>query len=548
MRSTRFKFQGGVRMESNMSRVKEAIKNGKTVLGIEFGSTRIKAVLIGEDYAPIAMGTYDWENRLDQGIWTYTLQDIWTGLQDCYADLAADVKEKYDEELTTVGAIGFSAMMHGYMAFDKEDNLLVPFRTWRNTITGEASGILTKELGFNIPQRWSISHLYQAILNGEEHVKDITFFTTLAGYVHYKLTGVKCLGIGDASGMFPIDSEMNDYNREMIHKFDALIEEKGYPWKLEQILPKCLGAGEKAGVLTEEGAKLLDVSGKLQSGIVLCPPEGDAGTGMVATNAVAVGTGNVSAGTSIFSMIVTEKELQGVHEEIDMVTTPDGKPVAMVHCNNCTSDLNAWVQLFKEFADTFGMKVDMNDLYGTLYRKALEGDADCGGLVSFNYFAGEPVTGFQEGRPMFLRKPDASFNLANFMRTHILSSLAAIKIGNDILIKEEGVKVDSIMGHGGLFKTPVVGQKLLAAALNTSVTVMDTASEGGPWGMAVLAAYMLDRNEGESLGDYLNHKVFAGQSGTTIAPDARDVAGFDTFVENYQACFPAQHGAVDGWR
>ena len=531
-----------------MSAVKEAIFNGKTALGIEFGSTRIKAVLIDETHAPVAMGTHDWENRLENGIWTYSLEDIWGGLQDCYAGLAADVKAKYDVELTTIGSIGFSAMMHGYMAFDKDDNLLVPFRTWRNTITGESSAILTKELGFNIPQRWSISHLYQAILNGEEHVKDVTFFSTLAGYVHYKLTGVKCLGVGDASGMFPIDSKINDYNQEMITKFDALVADKGFAWKLADILPKCLNAGDNAGVLTEEGAKLLDVSGKLQAGIPFCPPEGDAGTGMVATNAVAVGTGNVSAGTSIFSMIVTEKEMKGVHEEIDMVTTPDGKAVAMVHCNNCTSDLNAWVNLFKEFAETFGMKVDMNELYGTLYRKALEGDADCSGLVSYNYFSGEPVTGFVEGRPMFIRKPDAKFSLANFMRTHLLSSLATIKIGNDILIKEEGVTVDSIMGHGGLFKTPVVGQKLLAAALDTSVTVMDTASEGGPWGMAVLAAYMQNKNDGEALGDYLNAKVFAGQSGTTLAPDAADVAGFDAFVESYKACFAAQHGAVDNWK
>ncbi len=531
-----------------MNAVKEAVLNGKTVLGLEFGSTRIKAVLIDETHTTVAMGTHDWENRLENGIWTYSLEDIWGGLQDCYANLAADVKEKYDVELTNIGAIGFSAMMHGYMAFDKDDNLLVPFRTWRNTITAQSSAVLTKELGFNIPQRWSISHLYQAILNGEEHVKDITLITTLAGYIHYMLTGEKVLGIGDASGMFPIDSQINDYNQKMIAQFDELVADKGYPWKLAEILPKCLNAGQTAGVLTAKGAKLLDVSGKLQAGIPLCPPEGDAGTGMTATNAVAVGTGNVSAGTSIFSMIVTEKELKNVHEEIDMVTTPDGKPVAMVHCNNCTSDLNAWVYLFREFADTFGMKVDMNDLYGNLYRKALEGDADCGGLVSFNYVSGEPVTGFAEGRPMFIRKPDAKFSLANFMRTHILSSLATIKIGNDILIKEEGVKVESIMGHGGLFKTPVVGQKLLAAALNTSVTVMDTASEGGPWGMAVLAAYMLGKEDRESLEDYLNNKVFAGQSGTTLTPDEKDAAGFDRFVENYKACFAAQHGAVDNWK
>ncbi len=527
---------------------KEIIVNGKAVLGIEFGSTRIKAVLIGEKHETLALGTHDWENRLVDGIWTYTLEDIWGGLQDCYASLVADVKAKYDAEITKLSAIGFSAMMHGYLAFDKDDNLLVPFRTWRNTITAQSSAILTEKLGFNIPQRWSISHLYQAVLNKEEHVKDVAFFTTLAGYIHYKLTGEKVLGVGDASGMFPIDANTNDYNQKMVAQFDELMAGEGFSWKLADILPKSLNAGEAAGVLTAEGAKLLDVSGKLMTGIPLCPPEGDAGTGMVATNAVAVGTGNVSAGTSIFSMIVTEKDLNGVHEEIDMVTTPDGKPVAMVHCNNCTSDLNAWVNLFKEFADTFGMNVDINELYGTLYRKALEGDADCGGLVSFNYFSGEPVTGFTEGRPMFVRKPDAKFSLANFMRTHILSSLATIKIGNDILIKDEGVKVDCIMGHGGLFKTPVVGQKLLAAALNTSVTVMDTASEGGPWGMAVLAAYMANKAEGETLSAYLNDKVFAGQTGSTLAPDAADVAGFDAFVENYKACFAAEHGAVDNWK
>lgn len=527
---------------------KESVLNGKTILGIELGSTRIKSVLMDEKHAIIAMGTHDWENRLENGIWTYTLKDIWMGLQECYANLAADVEANYGVELTTVGAIGFSAMMHGYMAFDKEDNLLVPFRTWRNTITEQSSAALTERLEFNIPQRWSIAHLYQAILNGEEHVKDISFITTLSGYIHYKMTGKKVLGIGDASGMFPIDSQINDYNQRMITHFDDLIKEKDYPWKLVQILPECMVAGEVAGVLTEEGAKLLDTSGKLQAGIPLCPPEGDAGTGMVATNAVAVGTGNVSAGTSIFSMIVTERELKRVHKEIDMVTTPDGKPVAMIHCNNCTSDLNAWVNLFENFTETFGMKVDKNDLYGTLYRKALEGDADCGGLVAYNYLSGEHVTGLTVGRPMFIRKPDAKFNLANFMRTHLLSSLATIKIGNDILTKEEGVKVESIMGHGGLFKTPVVGQKLLAAALNTSVTVMDTASEGGPWGVAVLAAYMLKKVAGETLEDYLNYKVFVGMSGSTLAPDAADVAGFEIFAESYKACLPAQRCAADNWK
>ena len=526
--------------------IKAAIEAGKTALGIEFGSTRIKAVLIGEDYAPIAMGTHDWENRLENKIWTYSLEDIWTGLQDCYANLAEDVKTKYGVTLTNIGAIGFSGMMHGYMAFGKNDELLVPFRTWRNTMTEEACKKLVSVFNFNIPQRWSIAHLYQAILSKEEHVKDITFFTTLAGYIHWKLTGEKVLGIGEASGMFPIDSTNMDFDAKMLDQFDELIVDKAFPWKIRDILPKVLVAGEKAGVLTEEGAKLLDPSGNLQAGIPMCPPEGDAGTGMVATNSVAVRTGNVSAGTSIFSMVVLEKSMENVHEEIDMVTTPDGMPVAMVHCNNCTSDLNAWVNLFKEFATTFGMSVDMNDLYGTLYRKALEADTDCGGLMAYNFFSGEPVAGAEEGRPMFVRTPDAKFNLANFMRTHLYSALATLKIGMDILLKEENVTVDSLMGHGGLFKTPVVGQQMLAAAMNAPVTVMDTASEGGAWGMAVLAAFMQETEADETLASYLNEKIFAGQTGSKIEPKAEDVAGFDAFLEKYKNTLPAEKAAIVG--
>ena len=383
--------------------IKTAIANGTTALGIEFGSTRIKGVLVDGNHQPIAMGTFDWENRLDNNIWTYSLEDIWTGLQGCYSSLAADVVKQYGVNLTNIGAIGFSGMMHGYMAFDEQNELLVPFRTWRNTITEEACKILTPKFSFNIPQRWSIAHLYQAILNEEEHVQEVKFFTTLAGYIHWKLSGEKVLGVGEASGMFPIDSSACDFNKDMIGQFNELIADKGFSWKLEDILPKVLKAGDRAGVLTQEGAKLLDPTGTLQAGAPMCPPEGDAGTGMVATNSVAMRTGNVSAGTSVFAMIVMDKELSKVHEEIDMVTTPDGSPVAMVHCNNCTSDLNAWVNLFKEFAENFGMKVDMNELFGTLYRKALEGDADCGGLMAYNYYSGEPITGFEEGRPMFLR-------------------------------------------------------------------------------------------------------------------------------------------------
>ena len=524
----------------------KAIEAGKAILGIEFGSTRIKAVLVDETHNPIAMGTHDWENRLENNIWTYSLEDIWGGLQGCYASLCKDVKERYDMSINKLGAIGFSGMMHGYMAFDENDELLVPFRTWRNTMTGEAVKVLSPLMEFNIPQRWSIAHLYQAILNGEEHVDKICFFTTLAGYIHWKLTGEKNMGIGEASGMFPIDSSIMDYDRTMIDKFDELIAPQNLPWKILDILPKVLLAGDKAGVLTEAGAKLLDPTGTLQAGCPLCPPEGDAGTGMVATNAVSVRTGNVSAGTSVFSMVVLEKAMSKAYEEIDMVTTPDGMPVAMVHCNNCTSDLNAWVNLFDQFAKEAGMNLNKNDLYGMLYRKALEADTDCGGLLAYNYFSGEPVTGLNEGRPMFVRTPDAKFSLANFMRSHLYSALAALKVGNDILLKEEKVAVDSITGHGGLFKTPVVGQQILAAALNAPVTVMDTASEGGAWGIAILAAYMCEKEENESLGDYLKNKIFAGQTGTTIAPKKEDVEGFDRFMKGYVGTLPAEHAAVAG--
>ena len=527
---------------------KAAIMAGKTILGVEFGSTRIKAVLIDETHDPIAMGTHDWENRLENGIWTYSLEDIWNGFQSCYRSLCADVKEKYQLPLTKIGAIGISGMMHGYMPFDKSGKLLVPFRTWRNTITEEACKKLIPVFDFNIPQRWSIAHLYQAILNGEEHVKDIDFLTTLAGYIHWKLTGQKVLGVGEAAGMFPIDSEICDYNQTMLAQFDGLVADRGFAWKLREILPQVLKAGEQAGVLTEEGARLLDPTGTLQPGSMMCPPEGDAGTGMVATNSVSVRTGNVSAGTSIFAMVVLEEPLSRVHEEIDMVTTPDGYPVAMVHCNNCTSDLNAWVNLFEEFALTFGISVEKNDLFGTLYRRALEADKDCGGLMAYNYYSGEPITGFDEGRPLFVRTPDAKFNLSNFMRTHLYSALATLKIGLDILLKQERVTVDSITGHGGLFKTPVVGQAMLAAAMNAPVTVMDTASEGGPWGQAILVAYMMEREAGQSLGDYLEHRIFAGQTGTTIEPDPSDVAGFDAFIERYKACLPSEAGAVKGLR
>lgn len=525
--------------------VKNLLEEGKGILGIEFGSTRIKAVLIDEKGTPLASGSHEWENRLTDGIWTYTLDDIWSGLADCYADLASDVKKKYDVVLKKFASIGFSAMMHGYLAFDKEGELLVPFRTWRNTITEEAAAKLTEVFQYNIPQRWSIAHLYQAILKKEEHVAKIDFLTTLAGYVHWKLTGEKVLGVGDASGMFPIDCKSGNYDQDMIRKFDELTEPCGYGWKLSDILPKVLSAGENAGTLTPEGAKFLDVSGNLEAGILLCPPEGDAGTGMVATNSVGVRTGNVSAGTSVFAMVVLEKELSKVYPEIDLVTTPDGALVAMVHCNNCTSDLNAWVNLFDEFAKSIGAAIDKNQLFSVLYHKALEGDADCGGLISYNYFSGEPVTGFDEGAPLFVRKADQTFNLANFMRTHLYSSLAALKAGLDLLFKEEDVKVDEMFGHGGLFKTKGVGQRIAAAAMNTPVSVMETAGEGGAWGIALLASYMQNKEEGEELQDFLNHKIFAGQKGEKLLPVKEDVEGFDQFMVRYKKGLAIEHAAVD---
>ncbi len=539
------KFDTEQMKEQGREQIREQIRTGRTSLGIELGSTRIKAVLIGEDHRPIASGSHDWENRYVDHIWTYTLEDIWTGIQDCYARMAKEVQEHYGLDLTVVGSMGFSAMMHGYMAFDKQGNLLVPFRTWRNTITGQAAEKLTEVFHYNIPQRWSIAHLYQAILNQEEHVKKIDYLITLEGYVHWKLTGRRVLGIGDVAGMFPVDPEAKDFDRKRMEQFDALIEGENLPWKLRDILPKALTAGEDAGVLTEEGARLLDPSGKLKAGIPMCPPEGDAGTGMVATNSVAVRTGNVSAGTSVFAMVVLEKALEQVYPEIDLVTTPAGDMVAMVHCNNCTSDLNAWVNLFKEFAETMGMKVDMDQLFGALYRKALEGEPDCGGLLAYNYFSGEHITHFEEGRPLFVRRPDSHFTLANFMRTHLYTSLGALKTGMDILLKKEHVKIDSLLGHGGLFKTEGVGQRILAGAMGAPVSVMETAGEGGAWGIALLAAYMLRKEEKETLTDYLSHKVFAGSCGTSMEPVEADSEGFEAFMERYREGLAIERAAVE---
>ena len=537
-----------------MAEIKEVIEGGRAVLGIEFGSTRIKAVLVDEDNTPVAAGSHEWENRFENGVWTYSLDDIWVGLRDCYASLKADVRAKYGVTLKNFAAIGFSAMMHGYMVFDEKGELLVPFRTWRNSITEEAADELTSLFNYNIPQRWSIAHLYQAMLNNEEHLPRIDYMTTLEGFIHWKLTGRRVIGVGEASGMFPIDTSTKNYNANMVGKFDSLIEERNakgdrpeLKWRLMDIMPEVLLAGEDAGVLTEEGAALLDADGDLCAGIPLCPPEGDAGTGMTATNSVAVRTGNVSAGTSVFAMIVMEKELSKVYPEIDLVTTPTGNLVSMVHCNNCTSDLNAWVNIFKEFEEALGIPVDMNKLFSVLYNKALEGDADCGGLMSYGYISGENITHMDEGRPLFVRNTNSKFSLANFMRTHLYTSLGALKIGLDILLKEEGVKVDSITGHGGLFKTKGVGQRFLAAAMDAPITVMDTAGEGGAWGMALLASYMIHKGEGETLDDYLNNRVFAGQSGSTMEPDKNDVKGFDEFIERYKAGLAVERAAVDSY-
>jgi sugar (pentulose or hexulose) kinase len=523
---------------------KEVISSGRACLGIELGSTRIKAILIDPEHKVIAQGSHDWENRLVDGLWTYSLEDVWTGLKDCYADLKADVEKQYSVKLTKLAAAGFSAMMHGYMAFDKEGRLLIPFRTWRNTNTGEAAAKLTELFNFNMPMRWSTSHLYQCILEDMDHVKDVDFFTTLSGYVTWALTGNKVIGVGDAAGMFPIDPATKDFDAGMIEKFDSLVADKHYPWKLKEILPKVLVAGETAGILTKEGALLLDPSGELEAGTVLAPPEGDAGTGMVATNSCEITTGNVSAGTSVFAMVVMKENMKNLHTEIDMVTTPSGDPVAMVHCNNCTSDLNAWVGLFREFCEQMGIEPDMNRIFSVLYNHAMTGDPDCGEVLAYNYFSGEPVTGFMtEGRPLIVRKPDSKFNLANFMRANLYSSLASLKIGLDILFKEEHVTVSRLMGHGGLFKTKGVGQSVLAAAVNAPVTVMDTAAEGGAWGMAVLAQYMISGSD-MSLVDYLNGKVFAGQSGSTLEPKKEDVEGFDRFIEIYKEGYPIEHAAV----
>ncbi len=524
---------------------KQAIINGETTLGIEFGSTRIKAVLMDDHFELIGSSSLEWENQFIDGYWTYDLNEVIRGLQETYLQLKQEIKNKYGVTLTKIGSIGLSAMMQGYIALDQAGKLLVPFRTWRNMTTETAASVLTEKFQFKIPQRWSIAHLYQAILNDEEHVANIDYMTTLSGYVHWLLTGSKSLGIGDASGMFPIEKLTRQYNIEMIKQFSELIADKGYPWSLEHILPKVYTAGEHAGCLTEAGARLLDVSGSLQAGIPLCPPEGDAGTGMVATNSVKQRTGNISVGTSIFAMFVLEKDLSRVYPEIDIVATPDGSPVGMVLANNCSSDINAWLSLFREFYEAMGQKADMSQLFNVLFNKALEADADGGGLLSYGYYSGESITGFAKGRPLFVRSPESRFNLANFMRVHLFSAFAALRLGMDTLTQKEHVRIDRIFAHGGLFKTPLVGQKMCAAALNVPVSVMSTAGEGGAWGMAILASYMMNKKQHEALADYLAANVFIDEEGQEVLPDSADVNGFSLFLERYTEGLAIEQAAVE---
>ena len=526
-----------------MNNIASVIQSGRAVLGLELGSTRIKCVLIGEDHAPIASGDHTWENRLENGVWTYHMDDVWAGIQDAYAALKADVESRYGVKLTHLAALGVSAMMHGYLPFDKDGKQLCEFRTWRNTMTADAAEALTSLFDFNIPQRWSIAHLYQAILNGESHLPSLARLTTLAGHVHYMLTGRHVMGVGEASGMFPIDSQTGTYDARMVRLFDEAIASKGYGWKLLDILPAVLNAGEDAGSLTAEGAKLLDPTGALEAGALVAPPEGDAGTGMTATNAVAVRTGNVSAGTSVFAMVVLEKPLSKVYPEIDMVTTPTGKPVAMVHCNNCTSDINAWAGMLKGFCEAAGKSVSMGEIYTALFTSALAGDKDCGGVVNLPLFSGEPVVGLNEGRPMMVRTPDAALTFANFSRSLVAGAMSSLKLGMDILAREN-VKIDSLLGHGGYFKTPVAGQTILAASLNTPISVMETAGEGGPWGMALLAAYRANRQENQTLEAYLQDQVFAHAKSVSISPDAADAAGLEAYTQRFSACLDAQKAAI----
>lgn len=529
-----------------MESVKNIILNAETALGIEFGSTRIKSVLVDLNGSPLASGSFDWENSYKNGVWTYSLDEVFEGLRASFAALKKSVYDKYGVKLETVGSMGISGMMHGYLAFDKDGAQLAEFRTWRNTITAEAAEKLSALFDFNIPQRWSIAHLYQAILNGEEHVGRVDFIATLAAYVHYRLTGERVIGVGEASGMFPIDSSINDYDAAMLDKFDGCVADKNFQWKIRDILPRVLVAGERAGTLTAEGAALLDPTGEFRPGVPMCPPEGDAGTGMVATNSVAVRTGNVSAGTSIFLMVVLEKALSRLYPEIDMVTTPSGKPVAMVHCNNCSGEIDAWAGLFTSMCSALGMDISIYKVLDKLFESALSGDKDCGGLVAFNYLSGEVITGLDSGRPLFLRGPESKFDLPNFARAQLCSAAATLSIGMEILADEQ-VKIDKLLGHGGYFKAPLAGQKIMAAALEAPVSVMKTAGEGGPWGIALLASYMQNKAEGETLEAFLDSRVFSNEDAFEVKPDPEDIAGFKKFLDNYKKSLPVEKAAVEAF-
>ncbi len=529
-----------------MENVKNIILNAETALGIEFGSTRIKSVLVDLNGSPLASGSFDWENSYKNGVWTYSLDEVFEGLRASFAALKKSVYDKFGVKLETVGSMGISGMMHGYLAFDKDGAQLAEFRTWRNTITAEAAEKLSALFDFNIPQRWSIAHLYQAILNGEEHVGRVDFIATLAAYVHYRLTGERVIGVGEASGMFPIDSSINDYDVAMLDKFDGCVADKGFPWRLRDILPRVLVAGERAGTLTAEGAAMLDPTGEFRPGVPMCPPEGDAGTGMVATNSVAVRTGNVSAGTSIFLMVVLEKALSKLYPEIDMVTTPSGKPVAMVHCNNCSGEIDAWAGLFTSMCSALGMDISIYKVLDKMFESALSGDKDCGGLVAFNYISGEVITGLDSGKPLFLRGPESKFNLPNFARAQLCSAAATLSIGMEILA-DEHVKIDKLLGHGGYFKAPLAGQKIMAAALEAPVSVMKTAGEGGPWGIALLASYMQNKAEGETLETFLESRVFSNEDAFEVKPDPEDIAGFKKFLDNYKKSLPVEKAAVEAF-
>ena len=529
-----------------MENVKNIILNAETALGIEFGSTRIKSVLVDLNGSPLASGSFDWENSYKNGMWTYSLDEVFEGLRASFSALKKSVYDKYGVKLETVGSMGISGMMHGYLAFDKDGAQLAEFRTWRNTITAEAAEKLSALFDFNIPQRWSIAHLYQAILNGEEHVGRVDFIATLAAYVHYRLTGERVIGVGEASGMFPIDSRINDYDVAMLDKFDGCVADKGFPWRLRDILPRVLVAGERAGTLTAEGAAMLDPTGEFRPGVPMCPPEGDAGTGMVATNSVAVRTGNVSAGTSIFLMVVLEKALSKLYPEIDMVTTPSGKPVAMVHCNNCSGEIDAWAGLFTSMCSALGMDISIYKVLDKMFESALSGDKDCGGLVAFNYLSGEVITGLDSGKPLFLRGPESKFDLPNFARAQLCSAAATLSIGMEILA-DEHVKIDKLLGHGGYFKAPLAGQKIMAAALEAPVSVMKTAGEGGPWGIALLASYMQNKAEGETLEAFLDSRVFSNEDAFEVKPDPEDIAGFKKFLDNYKKSLPVEKAAVEAF-